>query len=353
MDRMLPHLDLVCTLVISLACAQAALGADATPPSARSLADYANDDGTVPDGKDDANDDTAAMQKALADGPGVVYVGPGHYRWGDVAIPAGVTVQGAGRATVVRSNGAKQIFAQRAVSDWAVRDLVLDGEAQGDWHERADEGQSGIFTEGCWGYEIVGVTARNFSGAGLQLSHSNLGDGGFCAGGNLARITAYQNHVGVRFDTRAEYINATELSCFHNVVGCVIHAGNAKITASNFGTNRDGILVQDKENGSHGSITNCLVNHNERYALQCTGVRNGMAVDGCCFFYGAIQVDTSVGVSITGGQISCTVSVTGDGANRIADNYIILLPEWTFTFAPGTIVEGNFTEKGMWEQNIR
>jgi hypothetical protein len=64
-------------------------------------------------------------------------------------------------------------------------------------------------------------------------------------------------------------------------------------------------------------------------------------------------VDESVGVSISNGQISYIVNVTGDGANRIADNYVIPLPEWTFTFAPGTIVEGSFTEDGPWEKNDR
>lgn len=339
-------------LSLVLSCAHLAVGAGNTP-AFRNLSDYVNEDGTIPDGKDSNVDDTTALRRAIAEGPGVVYVGPGFYRWGDVAIPAGVTVQGAGRATVVRLSGAKQVFAQKAVSDWAVRDMVLDGEAQGDWHQRTDEGQSGIFTEGCWGFEIVGVTVRNFNGAALQFTHTDLASAGHADGGNLARIMATGNYVGVRFDIRAEYINATELSCFRNVTGCVIHAGNAKIADSNFSENVDGILIQDKDNGSHGSISTSLVNHSERYALWANAVRSGMAINGCCFFYGAIQIDGSIGVNIAGGQISCKTTVTGDGANRIADNFIILLPEWTFEFAPGTIVEGNFTDKGPWEKNTK
>lgn len=318
---------------------------------ARQLSSYTNDDGTVPNGLDDGRDDTTALRKALAAGPGVVYVGPGFYRWGDVSVPAGVAVVGAGRGTIVRSSGPARIFVQQRVSDWAIRDMVLDGEAQGDWHERKDTGRCGIFVSGCWGYEIVGVTLRNFDGAGLQLAYTDLQNAGHSDGGNLERICASGNYVGIRFDTRAEYLNATELSCFHNVIGCVIHAGNVKIAASNFGDNIDGIVIQDKENGSHGAISNCLVNHNERYGLLCRNARNGMAIDGCCFFYGAILLQECAGINITSGLIGCTLKAVGEGANRIAGNHIVHMDTFQYEIAPATIVEGNFTDKGPWEHN--
>ena len=178
---------------------------EGTRPPGRNLTDYANPDGRPPDGIDDGTDDTPAPRQAVAAGPGVVYVGPGFYRWGKVSIPSGVAVVGAGAATVVRSSGPKQIFVQKAAQEWVIRDLVLDGEAKGDWKERRDAGQNGIFTEGCWGFEIAGVVLRNFNGAGLELTQTNLGAAGSSHGGNLERITATGNYVGVRFDIRAEY----------------------------------------------------------------------------------------------------------------------------------------------------
>ena len=256
-------------------------------PATRDLGDYTNADGRPPDGRDNDIDDTPAIRKALADGPGVVRVGPGAYRWGDVAVPTGVTLIGSGPATVVRSSGPKRIFVQDGVSDWGIRELVLDGEAKGDWKERKDAGQAGIFVRACLGYTIVGVTARNFAGAGVQLMHTaGLGTNGWCSRANLDRITATGNYVGVRFDERGEYINATNLSCQNNVVGCIIHAGNVKVAASNFCSNLTGIFIEDKDNGSHGAISNCLVNHNHRLALHCRGVGYGMAIDNCCFLRG-------------------------------------------------------------------
>jgi len=338
-------------IAIVFGCMGRAQPAEGVPAFTRQLSSYKNDDGTAPNGLDDGRDDTTALRKALAAGPGVVYVGPGFYRWGDVSIPAGVAVVGAGRGTIVRSSGPARIFVQQNVPDWAIRDMVLDGEAQGDWHEREDAGRCGVFVDGCWGYEIVGVAFRNFNGAGLQLAHTNLENSGHSNGGDLERICASGNYVGVRFDTRAEYLNAAELSCFHNVIGCAIYAGNVKITASNFGDNIDGIVIEDRENGSHGAISNCLVNHNERYALLCRNALNGMAIDGCCFFYGTILLENSVGMNITSGLIGCTVKTVGEGANRIAGNHIVHMDTFQYEIAPATVVEGNFTSEGPWEHN--
>jgi len=325
---------------------------DGRDPAVRYLGDFKNADGKPPNGLDDTTDDTEALRKALAVGPGIVRVGPGFFRWGEITIPSDVAIVGAGPATVVRSNGAKRIFWQKSVRGWAIRDMTLDGEAKGDWKKREDLGQNGIATEGGWGFEIVGVTLRNFSGAGLQLTWTNLGASGWSAGGNLDRITAHDNYVGIRFDIRSEYMNATNLSAFHNVIGCVIHAGNAKITASNFGGNIDGIVIEDKDNGSHGAISNCLVNHNERYALLVRNAKNGMLIDGCCIFYGKIQIENSQGISITSGILNTGLVVAGDGANRIAGNYIIP-SDFSIEFSRLTIVENNFTKEGPWEKNNR
>ena len=338
--------------IVMVAGSALTLARENASPAARRLSDYTNANGKAPTGKDDGLDDTTALRKALSDGPGVVYVEPGFYRWGDVQIPSGVAVVGAGAATIVRSSGPKEIFVQKGAHDWAIRDLVLDGEAPGDWRQREDKGRSGIATSGCWRYEIVGVTLTNFDGAGLQLTGASQ----WHIGGNLDRITAMGNYAGIRFDFRGEYMNASELTCYHNVVGAIIHAGNTKITASNFNDNVDGLVIDDKENGSHGAISNCLVNHNARYALMAKNAANGMVIDGCCFFYGAIRLEGCAGINITSGIIACAVSTKGTGANRIAGNYIITetgstTPPWPFELSNSTIVEGNFTKQGLWDKN--
>lgn len=337
-------------MLVALAGPKTALAAGETPPVERKLSDYPNDDGRPPDGQDSKRDDTAALRKALGAGPGVVRIGPGFYRFGDVTIPSDVTLAGAGAATVIRPNGAGRIFVQQAAHDWSIRDLVCDGETQGKWQTRTDAGQTAIFSEQCSSFEIARVTLRNFNGPALHLMRTNFAQSSFSNGGTLDRVTATGNHTGISFDVRAEYIIATRLNCSHNVTGCVIHAGNTNISASNFGPNIDGLVIVDKENGSHGSISNCLMNHNSRFALRAQAVRNGMAINNCCFFYGAIELVDCVGVNITSGIIGCSVTTKGEPANRIAGNLVI--PKgFKYEFAPATLVMDNFVKEGPWERN--
>jgi len=355
-------------LLLTIAVGWGVLGASAdqrgdkesTRPRDRHLGEYVNSDGRAPNGLDDGVDDSEALRMALADGPGVVHVGPGHFRCGEINIPAQVTLSGSGPGTTIRPVDGKNIIVQRKVDEWVLRDLVLDGEAEGDWHDRQDNGHSGIVVDDCREFNLVGITVRNFNGAGIQLKQTVIADhGGYPNSlSNLDRITATGNYFGVRFDYRAEYINATELSCQFNVTGCVIHCGNVKIAASNFGSNVDAMLIQDTYNGSHGSISNCLFNHNERYAVHGNHVTNGMVIDGCAFFGGAIRLEDCVGVMVHSGLIGCTIDTTASPkANRVADNFmhanVFDDPSFTFDFSPATIVEGNFANDGPWKRNRR
>ena len=321
----------------------------------RHASDYANADGRAPDGLDNGFDDTEAIQRALNAGPGLVQLGPGVYRCSGVTVPSRVTLAGRGLATTVRSSGGAQIVAQSKLGEWSIRDLVFDGGAEGDWHTRKDHGQSAIVVDDCREFTLDGITVRNFHGAGIQLKQTILEfhDGYPNSRSHLHRITATNNYIGVRFDFRAEYIHATHLSCQFNVIGCVIHSGNVQIAASGFNGNTDGMLIEDKKNGSHGCVTGCILNHNERYALQCRGVRNGMAITGCAFFYGAIKLEKCVGVNITSGMISCSIDTRdNDRSNRIAGNFVIENPPgYSFDFSGATIVEDNFDAAGSWARN--
>jgi len=312
------------------------------PGTTRDLRDYANADGKVPDGLDNAVDDTRAMQSALSAGPGIVRIAPGHFCFGDVEIPSDVLVVGSGWSTVIHSNSAKVIFRQENVKRWILRDMVLDGGAEEDWKQRKDLGQSGILIDHSAEWEISGLVIRNMNGAGVEMSFV-YSSALWKNNGTIINVQATRNFAGIRFNKRAEYINSSALGCYENVVGCIIHGGNIKITNSNINSNLTGILIEDKENGSHGSITNCLVNHNLKYSILCRGVGNGMVINSCCFFGGTLLIKDSEGVNITSGIIACHVKVTGEKTNRIAGNNIQGdKGTFTFEFAPSTIIQDNF-----------
>lgn len=316
----------------------------------RWLAEFTNDDGSIPDGSVANRDDSSALRKALNVGPGVVRIGPGRYRITEVAIPQGVTLVGSGQATILQAFNGKPALRQAGVRGWRLRDVCVQGEAEGDWRTRTDQRASGLEITGGSNFEVTGVQFQDFNGAGLQIGSTNLPAAGFTDGGLLSNLVAVRNFVGIRFDTRGEYVAASQLQCHHNLTGIVIHAGNANIANSNIGTNVDGIVIDDRENGSHGSLTGCLVNHNDRYAIHGKAVLNGMAISNCCFFYGSIRLENCQGINITSSLIGCSVATAGDNFNRFAGNHII--PEHQkFDFAPATMIEGNFTTKGPWELN--
>jgi len=348
------NLCMILTAAVVLGCSLTAFSEERTLPITRKLGDFTNADGKPPTGKDTVTDDSVALQKTLAAGPGVVAVGPGVYRWSNITIPEGVTLIGSGPATVVRpAGGAKFIFLQKNVARWSLREMILDGEAKGKWRDRKDDGCSGLVIENSRDFTVSGITVRNFNGAGIQMARVGGGLGeGWGGRGDLDLVNAHANYIGVRFDIRSEYSHAQRLTCQNNVIGCVIHGGNMKLATCNFTSNIDGILIEDKENGSHGAITNCLVNHNERYAFVCRKVENGMAIDNGCFFCGTIRIEDSKGVNLTSGIIGCSIETVGKGVNRIAGNYIIPAG-MTYTFTPATIVQDNFTDNGPWEKNIR
>lgn len=322
-------------------------------PIARILTDYRNADGRFPSGLENDADDTHALRAAMGQGPGVVFIPPGSYCFGDVTVPAGVTLLGAGGGTVVRLvKGARCIFLQKDVNDWRLRDMLLDGGAEPkSWSSREDLGENGVDLSNCTGFEISGLVVNNFNGAGIQISHTAASP--FCqwaTAASMFNISVGGNHTGIRFDTRAEYMNVSLLSCQGNVVGCAIHGGNVKIANSNFTNNLTGILIEDHDNGSHGAISNCLINHNQQLALLARNVANGMTIDNCAFFGGGIHIDNCKGLNITSSIISCNIRSVGVGANRIAGNYMIIRGE-TFELCPSTIIENNFTDKGPWERN--
>ncbi len=316
-----------------------------------SITDYFSADGHAPNGLDDGIDDGPAIHSAISQGPGVVQVPPGYYRFSDIRVPAGVTVRGAADATVVRStNDHHPIFDQSGVGNWSIRDMVLDGEAPEPWRQRKDLGRVGISIHDAWAFNISGLTVCNFSGQGVRVAQTRIAAAAFCHGGMIDNLTAKNNAVGICFDQRGEYVTLTNSHLLHNTTGCIIHAGNTKVTQCNIGSNIDGVVIADKENGSHGLIGHCLINHNERYALDCLDVEYGMMVNACAIFYGGIRLRACKGVQIANSQVACDVDVAGEHTNAFINNMVIE-EDYGFKFGEATMVNGNFTAEGAWRFN--
>ena len=315
-------------------------------PQARNLCDFKCADGKAPDGLDNKRDDTAALVAAMSAGPGIVHIGPGHYRFGAVAIPAKVSVVGSGRATIIRSNGAKRIFSQAGVGEWALKDLALDGETTAEVYKVTDKGRQGLYAEKCYDFTIQNVAAMRFEGVAIEFYQTDRQAAAFCNGGTISGLTLYNNYAGISFSERAEYMTSTQIKSYRNVYGCIIHGGNISIADSHFCMNETGIYIEEKENDSHGSVSNCLINHNTKYAVHARGVQNGHNFIGCSIFYGMIKLIDCRGIKIASGTIACDLVVEGESANLIIGNYIVPSHMDTCTLAPSTIVRDNFDDTG-------
>ena len=110
------------------------------------------------------------------------------------------------------------------------------------------------------------------------------------------------------------------------------------------------LYIEDGNNGSHGAVSNCLINHNEKVGLHCRRARNGMTISNCCIFCGELIIEDCAGINLTSGIISCDMRIRGDRANRVSGNYIIP-GEYRFEMPPPTLVQDNFTDAGPWEMN--
>ena len=332
----------------------------------RNVCDYKNADGLVPDGVDNERDDSGALVAAMAVGAGVVEIPAGYFRFGNVTIPENVTVQGAGAGTVIRSNGHERVFNQQGLGSWVIRDVAFDGEtrtgaeAEKDKAWQSLEGPRGaipdnnrhaIYAERCYGFTIQNIIAHHFEGAALEFTQTDLAKVGYCDGGVLDNLSLYHNHTGIRFNKRAEYMTATQIHSYRNNYGVIIHGGNITIGSSHFCANETGVFIKDKENGSHGAIVNCLINHNRQYSLHAENVANGHNISGCSVFDGTIRLNNCKGIKIASGTLDCSIIVEGAGVNLINGNYIGKAYMKVCEISEQTIVKDNFTAEGLWTSN--
>jgi hypothetical protein len=75
------------------------------------------------------------------------------------------------------------------------------------------------------------VRLQNFNGEALRIRYNSVSGSasGWYDGVDMERITVKRNYLGVHFGERDGYGNTTQLSCYHNVIGYVVYAGNVKI----------------------------------------------------------------------------------------------------------------------------
>jgi hypothetical protein len=182
------------------------------------------------------------------------------------------------------------------------------------------------------------------------MSHTRLQAAAYCHGGTIDGLAAVGNAIGVSIAEHGEYVTLTNSHMMQNTTGLVVRAGSTKVTQCNIASNIDGVVINDNVGGTHGMITNCLINHNQRYALDCNNVGYGVIVNACGINHAAIRLRGSAGVRITQCHVSCSVSIEGDALNLFAHNYVVE-HKYNFKFSDSTLIHNNYTPNGAWRFN--
>jgi hypothetical protein len=260
-------------------------------------------------------------------------------------IPPGVTLSGQGvQRTVIRAAERwKPVFEQENTDGWQIEGLSIVGN---DSSSQRENTSYGIRVNGSRGFKIQNLEASGFSEAAVLIQDTRPGETGIFEGGLIDGVTLHDNGTGLILGRQAEYVVAHNVTVSRNKVGILINGGNNRVTNSSIITNQDGFIIQDITNGSHGLISNSMINHNERFAFQFKGVRNGMLVQGNNVFYGTISIDdSSQGVQLLGNIISSNIEVAGTLPNSVINNVLVNDGEPRRVFSPGTRVEGNIVIK--------
>lgn len=114
--------------------------------------------------------------------------------------------------------------------------------------------------------------------------------------GNLIRSCFFKNcGTGLAVMERAEYNQINGCSFFMNDVAIYIQGGNTNVSSCIISNNGVGIHIDEGENGSHGILCGCSINHNQ-IPLKVTNIKNAFNITSCLFYYGKIEITRSKGV---------------------------------------------------------
>ena len=295
------------------------------------------------DGKGDAIKDKQAFLAAVKEGPGTILFPAGVYKLSSVTIPAKVTLRGEGKATVIQGSGKGAIFIQHKTNSWRLEKLVLQGTSK---KANKDLKEQALVISSSNDFAVIDVEARMFAGKAIEVKFANFSH--YVDAGSFARVYANRNYCGMSFGDRAEYMTVSQVNCSLNMIGIEVRGGNMAITGSHFNNNQTGILLEDGPNGSHGSFSNCLINHNHRYAIIAKNVNNAHIFTGCSVFFGAIYMENAHGVVFNAGNIAAPIEVKGARSRVQFTNNFIHSRRVKLKVDDKTSLKNNFDGNGAW-----
>lgn len=305
----------------------------------------------------DETDMAGAIQTMLSR-TGVCHLGPGRFVISTgIEVPDYATLIGSGSRTVLMlSDSVAAGYAVKLNTYACVKDVRLAKQNSGGYTPAAEVGTChGILFEGtgdassspvylyrstienCWihGFNGGGITCNN---TGISVYHNLL----------VNNCHIWQCDAGIYIPYRSEFHRFTNVSVTGCYYGCVDNGGNNNFTNCNFSGDTVGLLIDNSTgqspNNSHGTFSGCTFNHsggNTGTAIRLLGLTAGEVFTGAQIFYGAIDIQNSVGVRFVGANIGrqVPISVTGSTVVTFADSTMYSLAENQFTGSGNTTVK--------------
>ena len=116
--------------------------------------------------------------------------------------------------------------------------------------------------------------------------------------------------TGVFADTRCEYMTISNCVLCQCSTAIKIKGGNILTTGCQITDGSIGIHILDGENGGHGVISGCQINHNKE-SVKMISVPNGYTITGSNIFYGDLTVDNCGSqIVLSGNTLACKVTIT-------------------------------------------
>lgn len=309
----------------------------------------------------DNTDRTGDIQTML-NTAGVCHLGPGKFVVTGIDIPDYSALIGSGdRTVVVLADSVTAGYAVKLNNYSTVYGLRINGGSTAQGTSSTVGTRHGILFEGTkQSGQTGGVTKKkskidkctinNFSGGGIACTGT-----GVDLDSNLLISDCFVDHcgAGIYIPYYSEFHRISNCAFTYNYYGCVDNGGNNNFVNCDFSGNKVGILIDNSNNQSpnvsHGSFSNCSVNHsysdagviNEGTAIKLLKANLGEIFTGMQIFYGAIVLDDCVGIRFIGANVGSKVPIT------IMNSNVVTFSDCTFkenpTHADSTFTQSNNT----------
>lgn len=264
-----------------------------------------------------AVDNTSDIINALTEN-GHCSLGKGDYYVGNLTMPINSTLSGIGEDTVIHSIYKYNTDSYTIIptNGCIVKDLKIVGtDSVPSNISTFSDSRGHIFGIEIFGavtsaIRLVNLTISNCDAYGISLYES----GGSTRGGAIITGAKIENcWCGLRFSGNSEYNKVSNCIIRACNRGCSNNGGNNTFTGCTFHGIVGFAIDGTSSNSGHGTCVGCTFNHIDYIAnpdtlgggraVSIASLTNGFVFDACQFWYGAIYLSNSRGVTVCNSQM--------------------------------------------------